>query len=381
MTKKIIVVTGEASGDLHAANLVRELKKKDLDLEFFGMGGPELKSLGVDILFDATKVSVVGVVEVIGRLKDIFQAQYVLRKAMERNRPDLLILVDLPDFNLLLAPKAKPLGIPVFYYIAPQVWAWRRGRVRTIAQKVNKMGVIFPFEKKFFEQEGIDTQYVGHPLLDVVSAAMTREEFCHFHNIPEDSRIIGLFPGSRKKEVESLLPVFLGAAEILQHQLQDHFVFVIPKAPTVTEEMLRASGLDQYHEKLDTRIISENRYDMMAACDAVVSKSGTIILELAILEKPMVVTYKLAPVSYWIAKLMVKLDFFSLANLIAEKEVVPELLQHEVTAETVASELHSLLTDESRKQKMKLDLAEVRKKLGERGASRKAADAVLEMLN
>jgi lipid-A-disaccharide synthase len=380
MSPKIMIVTGEASGDLHGANLVRSLKSKNSELQFCGMGGSELESLGVEIIFDAAKVSVVGFFEVFAHLKDIWHAQRLLRHRLATDPPDLLILIDLPDFNLLLAKKAKSLGIPVFYYISPQLWAWRSGRVKTIKARVDKLGVILPFEEEFFRKRGVEAHYVGHPLLDTVKTGATKEQFCKLHGISDKARCIGLFPGSRKREVSSLLPIFLSAAKSLQENYPDKIIFFIPKASTIGRKEFEAAGLRSYQQHLDIRIIEDNRYDMMAACDAVVTASGTVTLELAILEVPMIVVYKLSPLTYQLGKRLVKVDFFSLVNLIAGYAAVPELLQHEVTAGKIAAELSAITTQPARMQEMKQALKEVKGKLGERGASEKAATVALQML-
>lgn len=375
-----MIVTGEASGDLHGANLVRSLQSKEPNLQFCGMGGPELASCGVEILYDAAKVSVVGFFEVFSHLKDIWLAQCTLRRRLATDPPDLLILIDLPDFNLILAKKAKKLGIPIFYYISPQLWAWRSGRVKTMKARVDKIGVILPFEEEFFRTRGVAAQYVGHPLLDTVKTTLTRERFCQLYEISSDTRCIGLFPGSRKREVASLLPIFLSAAETLQKKSPEKVVFFIPRASTIGAHEFDTAGLGGYQQHLDIRIIEEGRYNMMAACDAVVTASGTVTLELAILEVPMIVVYKLAPLTYQLGKRLVKVDFFSLVNLIAGYAAVPELLQHEVTAERIAAELSAMTRIPVRKQTMKKALKEVREKLGESGASEKAAIAALQTM-
>ncbi len=375
-----MIVTGEASGDLHGANLVKALRAKDPELQFCGMGGPELAALGVEILFDAARVSVVGVFEVFAHLPDIWRAQRVLRRRLIADRPDLLILIDLPDFNLLLARKAKKLAIPVFYYISPQLWAWRSGRVKTIKARVDKMGVILPFEQEFYRLRGVAAEYVGHPLLDTVRTNTTRKQFLQLHDISPATRCIGLFPGSRRREVSSLLPVFLNAAAILQKNSGEKIVFFIPRAATIGSEEFAAAGLDSCNHALDIRIIEKNRYDMMAACDAVVTASGTVTLELAILEVPMIVVYKLAPLTYQLARRLIKVDFFSLVNLIAGYAAVPELLQHEVTATAIAAELSAITILPARRMRMRQALSEVREKLGASGASAKAATVALQML-
>lgn len=373
MTARIMIVTGEASGDLHGANLIRALRARVPDIKVCGMGGTELTSLGVNILYDAAKVSVVGIFEVFAHLKDIILAQKVLRRRLVTHRPDLLILIDLPDFNLLLAKQAKKLGIPVFYYISPQVWAWRSGRVKTIRNRVDKIGVILPFEEEFYRKRGVNAEYVGHPLLDTVRPSIDREHFCEQHRIPLSAKCIGLLPGSRKREVHSLLPDFLEAAKIIQDASAEKLVFLVPQASTITSHDLEKAGILEAGKYLDIRVISEERYSMMAACTAVVAASGTVTLELAILEVPMIVTYKLAPLTYYLGKLLVKLDHFSLVNLIAGYTAVPELLQDEVTPKKIAEELTTLLFQPEKRQRMKAALREVKGKLGSAGASEKAA--------
>jgi lipid-A-disaccharide synthase len=381
-SKKIMIVTGEASGDLHGANLVRALRAQCTEISFCGMGGTELASLGVEILCDADKVSVVGITEVFSHLKDIFTALSILKRRMISDPPDLLIIIDLPDFNLILAKKAKKLGIPVFYYIAPQVWAWRSGRVRTIKRRVDKLGVILPFEENYFKQKGVDTEYVGHPLLDTVKTTLTRDDFLQKYDIGADQRCIGLLPGSRKKEIITLLPYFLGAAELLQKNEKklNSLVFLIPQASTITRKDLDDAGLADCQEQLNIKVITDDRYNMMSVCDGAVAASGTVTLELAILKIPMVVVYKLTNITYLLGRLLVKLDHFSLVNLIAGKTAVPELLQHEVTAANIAQKLATLIGETEEREQTLSDLHEVRIRLGERGASEKAATVAQELL-
>jgi len=379
---KIMIVTGEASGDLHGANLVRALQSRSSELTFCGMGGSELKALGVEILYDAAKVSVVGIVEVAGCLGHIFSAQAILKKRMAEDRPDLLILIDLPDFNLMLAKKAKKLSIPVFYYIPPQVWAWRTGRTRVIRERTDKVGVILPFEESFYNKNGVDARYVGHPLLDSVKVSLTREEFYKKYAIPPEKTCIGLLPGSRRQEVKSLLPVFLEAAKIItENRRKNPPVFLLPLATTLSEIDLLDAGLDQYRTVLDIKVIGDDSYNLMNACEAVVAASGTVTLELAILTVPMVVVYRLSKITYMLAKLLVKLEHFSLVNLIAGEKVVPELLQDEVKAEVIAKELLSLSGNSEAREKILHSLQEVKEKLGDAGASENAADLAFELLS
>lgn len=377
-----MIIAGEASGDLHGAKLVRAMQKVRPELTFCGMGGKELLAAGVDILFDAKKIAVVGLAEVISHLPDILTAQKILRKTIKKEHPELLIIIDFPDFNLMLAKFAKKLGIPVFYYISPQVWAWRPGRVKTIAQRVDRVGVILPFEEEFFRSRGLIADYVGHPLLDSVKITKNRRKFCKEQTIDPESLCIGLLPGSRKKEIVSLLPILLKSAQRVQKQKQQKMVFLIPLASTISESEIRENGLDKFGSNLDIRIITENRYDMMAACDAAVVVSGTVTLELALLDTPMVVIYKVSPGTYRMGKLLINKDlkYFSLVNLIGGKEIVPELFQDEVNPERIETELSAILLDQQKRSIMLQGLKDVRDKMGKAGASEKAAELALGLL-
>lgn len=381
MTKSIMIVCGEASGDLHGSNLVKSLQLKEPDLSFCGMGGPDLQSCGVEILYDAEKIAVVGVFEVFSHLKDIFQAQKILRKRLKDSPPDLLIIIDLPDFNLMLARYAKKIGIPVFYYICPQIWAWRTGRVKTLKKRIDKLGVILPFEEDFFLSHGLKATYVGHPLLDSVRTTIPRKEFYQQNGINETNRCVGLLPGSRKREIYALLPIFLKAAEKLQRQCNDKLTFLIPRAATISVDDLDSVLQAHSSVALDVRVVDGDRYNLMASCDCVVAASGTVTLELAILQTPMVVTYKLSPLTYRLAQMLVKLDHFSLVNLIAGFSAVPELLQEEVVPERICHELSLLLNVYSKKKEMGKSLRLVKRALGEPGASQRAAEVARELLS
>ncbi len=378
-----MIVAGEASGDMHGAGLVKAMQELQADLEFSGIGGKELTAAGVHMLYDASRLAVVGVTEVFSHLGDILAARKALIKQMREVKPALLILIDYPDFNLLLAKKAEKLGIPVFYYISPQVWAWRSGRVKKIGRLTRRVGVILPFEKEFYAARGVAVDFVGHPLVDTVKTGRSRDEFLNSHHIPvtPQTKIIGILPGSRSKEIRSLLPDFLRAAWLLAENTTDDFVFLLPRASTISQTLLAENGLSEFQNKINIHTISENRYDLMAACDAVVTASGTVTLELAILGTPAVTTYRVSPRTYRLGRMLIRhIKFFSLVNLIADREIIPELLQDEVTPEHIADHLKAMLTDIDYRKNLLHGLAEVTDKLGAPGCSKRAAKIALECM-
>ena len=375
-----MIVAGEASGDMHGAQLIQAMQAQHPDLSFSGIGGQELAAAGVEMLFDASRLAVVGITEVVSHFGDILAARRSLIRRMQAEKPALLILIDYPDFNLLLAAQAKKMGIPVFYYISPQVWAWRSGRVKKLGRLTNRIGVILPFEKDFYASRGVAVDFVGHPLKDRVNKdrIMGKKEFFRLHNLSKDreTRIIGLLPGSRSKEIRSLLPDFLAAARILVQREQDRkWLFLLPRASTVTEELLLNSGLADYQDYLDIHVISTNRYALMAACDAVVAASGTVTLELAILGVPTLTTYRVSPRTYQLGRLLIRhIRYVSLVNLIADQEIIPELLQDAVTPTAIADHLRNILNDRHYRETMIQGLAQVTEKLGPSGCAERAAE-------
>jgi len=372
-----MIVAGEASGDMHGAKLIAAMREQSPNLAVCGIGGPALAAQKVEILYDSAQLAVVGIVEVLSHLRFIREAMRALEYRLKEQRPNLLILIDYPDFNLILAKKAKQLGIPVFYYISPQVWAWRSGRVKTIRKLVDRMAVILPFEKEFYQKFGMAVDFVGHPLLDSVQIAQTREIFLRCLGIAPDSTVIGILPGSRRREIAAMLPVFLAAAKLMRGQLVKP-VFVLPLAPTLSEGDLLASGLAE--AGVEVRVIRENRYELMATCNAVMAASGTVSLELAILDVPMVIAYRISPLTYFLGRRLIKVQYASLVNLVAGREVVLELLQHEAMPEKIARATVRLVTDQAARNRQLAGLAEVRKRLGGEGASTKTARLAWEMI-
>ncbi|MGV1098961.1 lipid-A-disaccharide synthase [Thiovibrio sp. JS02] len=372
---KIMIVAGEASGDMHAARLIAALKARRPDARICGVGGPALAAEGVEILYDAARLAVVGIFEVISHFSFIREAMRILVRRLREDPPDLLILVDYPDFNFHLGKKARKLGVPIFYYISPQVWAWRSGRVKTIRALVDRMAVILPFEQAFYRKFGMEVDFVGHPLMDAVRATLPAARFRLRHEIGPEATVVGLLPGSRKRELSAMLPVFLAAAKIIKAKVRDA-VFLLPLAPTLAEEDLFAAGLADCG--LPVRVSREDRYELMASCQAVMAASGTVSLELAILNVPMVISYKVSPLTYFLGRRLIKVQYASLVNLVAGREVVPELLQHEATPEKIAEATLKLLADNEERGRMLAGLGEVREKLGGAGASARAAELVLK---
>lgn len=375
-SKNVIIVAGEASGDLHGASLVREIKKIDPKVAFGGIGGRALRSAGVDVWFDSKDLAVVGIFEVIVSLAKILQAFTYLRHFLKTHKPDLLILIDYPDFNLPLAKVAKKYGIPVMYYISPQVWAWRKGRVRNIARFVDKMVVIFPFEVAFYRTYNVDVEFVGHPLLDIVRPISLKEETRRRLGLREDKTTIALLPGSRGSEIRRMLPSMLGAAKILKEALPD-VQFILSIAPTLGRRDIEP--LIPSHVK-DLKVTDSYIYDVMNACDLIITASGTATVEAAIMNTPMVVIYKVSPLSYFIARRLVKVNHIGMVNLIAGERVVPELIQDEATPDRIATECLKILGDELVANSIKEKLKRVKDRLGAGGASQKAALVAYRLL-
>jgi len=374
----VMIVAGEASGDLHGSRLVRSLKSLQPDFEICGMGGQEMATAGMELLCDISNLAVMGLAEVIARLWDIRKAMQILEHRLQEQPPDLLILIDYPGFNLMLAAKAKKLNIPVMYYISPKVWAWGMRRVKKIRRLVDRMAVILPFEQDFYRQHGMEVAFVGNPLLDSVKMQTSKEHFFKKHDIDPLSTVVGILPGSRKQEIAKMLPVFLAAAKRLRPK-EKNLVCLLALAPGLSRDDLITHGLDEADPNV--KIISEDRYELMASCDAVMAASGTVTLELAILNVPMVVAYRLSPLTYFIGRLLVKVPFFSLVNLVAGRKVVTELLQNDASPERISRELQRLLDDLEAYATMKKELKLVSRQLGEPGASKRTAQLAVELID
>jgi lipid-A-disaccharide synthase len=373
---KILMVAGEASGDLHGAHLMEAIRQIDPEVHFFGIGGTNLEQKGMKLLYHSQALSVVGVTEVFFKLISILKALRGLKKSLEREMPNLIVLIDFPDFNFRVAKMARQKGIPVLYYISPQVWAWRPGRVKVIAKRVKKMVVFFPFEVPLYQGAGVDVEWVGHPLLDIVKPALSKEVAFEKFGLDPQRRTIGLLPGSRIHELERLLPPLLASAHLLQEKISD-LQFVIPLASGFTKETLSPW---MRNCPVPVKLIEGETYDVMNISELLIMASGTATLEAAILGKPMIIIYKISMLSSWIGRVMIRVNHIGLVNLVAGKGIAPELIQKEVNPERIAREALRLLKNPSLSQQMKEEMAEMRQKLGSPGAAQRAARIVVSML-
>ena len=371
-----MIVAGEASGDIYGADLAREALNFDSALRFFGIGGARMREAGVETLVDSADMAVVGLIEVLKHFNIISQAFVKLKKILLNDPPNLLILIDYPGFNLRLAKVAKKAGVKVLYYISPQIWAWRQGRVKKIAALVDHMAVILPFEAAFYEKAGVPVTFVGHPMLDLVKVSLDRQQAAESFGLDPSRKVAGLFPGSRRSELERLLPVIVDSARLLKQRFPD-LQFVVPLASTLTEEevlpLFTASGIE-------VTITRERIHDLIRACDAVISVSGTVTLEIALVGTPMVIIYKLSPFTYQLAKRLVKIDNIGLCNIVAGKTVVKELVQHDANPEKISTEIAEILYNRHNSDSIRQELAMIREKLGGGGATGRVATIVFDML-
>ena len=376
MNKRIMIVAGEASGDLHGSNLVKEALRIDPGLSFFGIGGRRMRDEGVTILVDSSEMAVVGLVEVISHSRVIYRAYSILKKIIHSNPPDILILIDYPDFNLLLAKVAKCAGVKVLYYISPQIWAWRVGRVKKIARLVDRMAVVFPFEVPFYEKEGVPVTFVGHPLVDTVHPTMTRPGAQTCFGLDPDKKTVGLFPGSRKGEIRNLLATIIDAAALLRKHYPD-LQFILPLASSLSNaDIAPFIGSNP----LDIRVIDGKVYDVMQVCDAIISVSGTVTLEAALMGVPMVIIYRVSPLTYAVGKRLIKVDHIGICNIVAGERVVRELIQDDAEPGWIAAEIGRILSDEAYAREMRAKLADVKAKLGVGGGSARVAKLLVEMV-
>ncbi|MFP4521333.1 MAG: lipid-A-disaccharide synthase [Fibrobacterota bacterium] len=370
--RKIFISAGETSGDNHGAPLIRELRSRFPGCEIYGIGGKSMALAGQKQQFRTGELSFMGILEVLKHLPFIFRALRELRKFFKKLRPDLVILIDFPDFNFRLARYASGYRIPVLYYISPQIWAWRTGRVKTIKKYVSRMAVIFPFEKKFYEKHGVDVEFTGHPLADMPPVTMGLKDFRVKYGISPADRIVAFIPGSREQEVSRIMPVLAGAANKLDLSNVKYF---IPRAPGIDSDFLLkyTSGKPEY-------IISdEDYYSLLSCADCGVVTSGTATLECGFFSLPSAVVYKTSAFTYLAARLFVKTEFIGMVNLIAEKEVAPEFIQGDATPDSVASAILRML-DQRQNAAIRKELVGIRQKLGGPGSASRVADMAEDLL-
>jgi len=371
-----VVIAGEASGDMHAAHLVDEIRKRLPGATFSGLGGPRMATGGVDCYADLTTMAVVGFVEVIKHYRE-FKNYFdlVLRKVTE-TQARAVILVDYPGFNLRLAKELKKMNVPVFYYISPQVWAWKENRVRAIRDHVERMLVLFRFEKDFYARRGVEVTFVGHPLADTVRPTRPPDETLTALGLDPKKKTIGLLPGSRMKEIEKMMPVMAEAAGILNKKYPD-LQFLLIKAPSIPTTALDSR---QKHFLAGLKILDHDVYNGIDACDLCMVTSGTATLETALLLKPMVVVYRTSFLTWLLARLMIKIPNIALVNVVAQKRVVPECVQFEATGKRIAAELDKMIQDPSLVGTIEKELQQVKDSLGGPGASQRAAETIIACL-
>lgn len=375
--RRILISCGEASGDLYAGALVGALRAIDPAIRISGFGGERLRASGADLVGDYRGLTVTGLVEAASVLRRSWRMLDAIGAAARELRPDVFVAIDFPDFNFRLLPVMRRLAVPVVYYVSPQVWAWRAGRIHTLKKYVDRMLVIFPFEAELYERAGIPVEFVGHPLVDLATAATPRSTFLAAHGLVSDRPVLALLPGSRPSELRHNLPPMAAAVPLIAAAVPG-LQILVARAPVLDDQLfaplaaLRTAGIP-------VAIVDRATDDVLNACDAVVTASGTATVQAALHGKPMVIVYRLSPVTYRVGRAFVRVATYGMVNLVAGRPVVPELIQDAFTPAAVAREATSLLTDGSRAEVMRQDLAEVRARLGDAGASRRAAEAVLSV--
>ncbi|MGA2607529.1 MAG: lipid-A-disaccharide synthase [Terriglobia bacterium] len=370
----LMIVAGERSGDICGAELAPALRARLNNAEIFGCGGEAMRLAGVDTVVDAHQLTMIGITEIVGGLPRAYRAFHALLEEVDRRRPQLAVLIDFPDFNLRLAKQLKKRKIRVVYFVSPQVWAWRKSRLKQLKARIDKMLCIFDFEEAIYREAGIPVEYVGHPLVDLVRPHMTREQFFSVIGLEPATATVTLLPGSREKEVSNILPTMLEAANRLSltHKVQ----FVVAVAPTLDAQWLEKAVLECHAGKATVRAATHATYDALQHCEVAIVASGTATIEAALLERPMVVVYRVSPLTWLLGKLLVDVPFYSMVNILAGKQVVPELIQSDFTAANVASRVEYLLDHPQACEEMRKEFKALKCHLGPGGAIERAADAV-----
>lgn len=374
--KKILIVSGEPSGDLHASNLIRDLRELSPGLQFFGLGGRLSEKAGAEILYDIADLAIIGIVDVAKNALTIRSAHKKLIERIDASRPDLAILVDYPGFNLHLAAELHKRGIPIAYYISPQVWAWGANRINLIKRYVKKVVVFFKFEEELYKRHGIDAAFVGHPLLDTVKPAHDKAWVFNKYGLSAGKKTIALLPGSRRSEIGSILPAMVKGCGIIDGRL-DGAQFILSKHPSLPMELYR-KAIDG--SGLRIAVAEGDTYDVVAASDFAIAASGTVTLETAILGTPYMLVYKSNLMNYIAYRMVRRIPYLGIANIVAGRQVIPELLQFDMTPARISDTAADILAHEDKRLKMVSDLKEVRLALGSPGAARRAASAIAPLL-
>jgi lipid-A-disaccharide synthase len=372
MVQRVMIIAGEASGDLHGAGVVRELKQLNPDADIYGVGGDRMKAEGMDLVFHIRELGFMGFVEVVKHLPFLRVMERTLEQIVRFKRPDVLVLIDYPGFNLRFARIAKTYGVRIVYYISPQVWAWHRSRVKKMRGLIDKMLVIFPFEVDFYRREQIDVEFVGHPLLEVLGSTLDRKAFCAQVRLDPAKPVLALFPGSRRQEIENIFPQMLTAARAAAAATGAQACVGV--APTLSEEYFR-----RLYRMDGVSTVSGATYELMANADFAVVTSGTATLETACFGTPMVIVYRTSWPTYLIGRALVRVKNIGLVNIVSGRQVVPELIQHRASARTLARTVIGLMRDPEALAKMRNELSVLRGMLGEPGASRRVAQHILGM--
>jgi lipid-A-disaccharide synthase len=373
---RIMISCGEASGDMYAGALAAELRRRAPDAEIFGFGGPRLQAAGGRLIGDYGPLSVTGLTEAV---KVVPRSFAMLRKLVDTARdlrPHVFVAIDFPDFNFRLMAALRRLGIPIVYYVSPQLWAWRPGRMDTMKEYVDRVLVIFPFEETLYRRAGVSVEFVGHPLVDLIRPSQSRAEFQHDRGLDVDAPTVALLPGSRRNELERIVPIVTHALSLINARVPG-VQFVVACAPNIPDPMF--APLVHAHPDGKLVLVRDRTDDVLVASDVVITASGTATVQCALHEKPMVVVYRVSPLTYRLGKPFVQVDTFAMPNLVAGRRIVPELIQDDFTPQRTAEEAVSLLTDATRREEMRAALAQVREQLGTPGATSRAADTVLEV--
>jgi lipid-A-disaccharide synthase len=373
----VMISCGEPSGDLYAGALAAAIKRLEPEATITGFGGDRLRQAGGDLVHHFSGLSVTGLTEALRVLPRAWSIYRDLVRAARRERPDVFVAIDFPDFNFVLARAVHKLGIPVVYYISPQLWAWRTGRVKTMKRIVDRVLVIFPFEAPFYEQAGIPVTFVGHPLIEMTAAGQPRDAFIRAHGLDPAAPLVALLPGSRRNELRAILPDLVRASGLIGARLPQA-QFVIARAPHLSDEAF-APLTDWPSNARPPLVLEHAADDVLASASVAIVASGTVTLQAAIHGCPMVVVYRLAPLTYRLGKPFVHVDTYAMANLVAGRRVVPELMQEAFSAEAVAGEALRVLTDPAHAARVRADLADVCARLGPPGASRRAAEDVIAL--